>query len=261
MNKIINKIISIISAMVLSIVCLMTFPVNLSGNTVGGAEMDVETAAEMMASRFNEERIKMGLQPLYIVPYLNEVANVRANDLVTLFDHARPDGTKIADIIDTEIVDYSGAAEVLARGSFDIEAVLNAWKSSKGHWGFITREKATHIGISVVYDPDSDFKWYWAAVIINMDEGMTLPDQRMPLENEIVPTYCGDVNGDGQIDSFDLVLLNQYINNKVFFNTAQKEAADILADGAITSADAAALRKYILGEYGELPVTIDMLLK
>lgn len=259
MSKIINRTISMISALALSIACLMVLPVNLSGNSIGGAEMDVETAAEMMAARFNEERVKLGLKPLYIVPYLNDIATVRANDIVTLFDHKRPDGTGVADLINTDIVNYSRAAEVLARGSFDIDAVLDAWKNSAGHWSYITRDGATHIGISVVYAPESEHKWYWAAVIVNMDEGMTLPDQKMPLEDAIVPTYCGDVNGDGQIDSFDLVFLNKYINGNLYFNDAQIEAADILKDGVITSADAAILRKYILGEYSKLPVTVDML--
>lgn len=261
MKKTINRMISVISAMVLFFVCLVTNPVRLSGDAVSGAEMDVKTAAETMAKRFNEEREKLGLKPLYVVPYLCDIADMRANDLAVVFDHKRPDGTEIADLIDTDIVDYNRAAEILARGSYDIEAVLEAWRKSSGHWSYITREGATHIGVSVVYVPESEYKWYWAAVIVNMDEGMTLPDQKMPLEDAISPTYCGDVNGDGQIDSFDLVLLSQYVNGKVYFNTAQQEAADVLADGVITSADAAALRKYILGEYRQLPITIDMLFK
>ena len=88
----------------------------------------------------------------------------------------------------------------------------------------------------------------------------SLPDQKNPLEDEIVPAYCGDLNGDGQIDSFDLVLLNKYINDDIFFNTAQIEAADVLDDGAITKADSATLKNYILGKYHKLPVTIDMLM-
>lgn len=261
MNKIINKNVSVFSALVLSVVCLAVFPVNLSGNSVGGAEMDMETAAEMMAARFNEERAKLGLYPLYMVPYLNDVADIRAHDVVTCWseDHKRPDGTKVDSLIDTDIVDYSRMFEILARGSFDIDAVMDAWKNSSAHWASITDKNATHMGISVVYDPDSERKWYWAAVIVNMEEGMTLPEQKMPLADAVVPTYCGDVDGDGQIDSFDLVLLNKYINNKVYFNEAQVAAADIFADGAITQADADFLRKYILGKYDKLPITIDML--
>lgn len=261
MGKTISRTISIISALILFFVCLMICPARLSGNTVSGAEMDTETAAETMAARFNEERAKLGLHPLYVVPYLNDIADIRSNDIAVLFDHKRPDGTEVSDLIDTDIVDYNRAAEVLARGSYDIESVLGAWKNSAKHWKYITRSEATHIGISVTYIPDSEFKWYWSAVIVNMDEGKTLPDQKLPLEDAVVPKYCGDVNGDGQIDSFDLVLLNKYINNRVYFNTAQEKAADILADGAITSADAVALRKFILGEYNQLPVTFDMLFK
>lgn len=256
-----NRVISIISAVLMFIVCLMTFPARLSGNTVGGAEMDVETAAETMAARFNEEREKLGLEPMYIVPYLNDLAAIRAKDITEVFDHVRPDGSGVDDLIDVDIVDYNRAAEVLARGSFDIDAILNAWKNSKNHWNYITRPEATHIGIAVYYDPESEYKWYWAAIMVNMDRGSYLPEQRSPLEDAVVPKYCGDLNGDGQIDSFDLVLLNKYLSNNVYFNEAQIKAADILSDGVITSADASVLRKYILGEYSQLPVTIDMLFK
>lgn len=261
MSKTINRVISIISAILLFIICLMTFPARLSGNSVGGAEMDVETAAETMAARFNEERAKLGLEPMYIVPYLNDLAAIRAQDITEVFDHVRPDGSGIDGLIDVDIVDYNRAAEVLARGSFNIDSVLDAWKKSALHWGYITRAEATHIGIAVYHDPDSEYKWYWAAIMVNMDRDSYLPEQRAPLEDAVVPKYYGDLNGDGQIDSFDLVLLNKYLSKNVYFNEAQEKAADILSDGVITSADASVLRKYILGEYNQLPVTIDMLFK
>ena len=261
MSKKFNKIVSVISAFVLSFLCLVTFPVKHTADSVGGAEMPTELAAETMIERFNEERAALGYQPLKIVPYLNTIAEIRANEAVELYSHIRYDGTEVDSIIDTEIVNFSWAGEVLGRGTYNIESMLNAWKTSpEKHWDIISKETATHVGIAVVYAPDHPKKWHWAAVLVEMPFGETLPDQRLPHEKAIVPKYCGDVNGDGQIDSFDLVLLNKYINDDVFFNTAQIEAADVLDDGVITTADASALRKYILGSYHKLPVTIDMLI-
>ncbi len=262
MSKTFNKMISVITAFVMSFICLAAFPVKHSVNSVGGAEMEPALAAETMAARFNEEREALGLQPLKIVPYLNVLAELRANEIVELYDHVRYDGTEVDSLIDTKIVNYSWCGEVLGRGSYNIESMLNAWKNSpEKHWNIICHEKATHIGISVVYAPDHPKKWHWAAILVETPFGEPLPDQRMPLEEAIVPEYCGDVNGDGLIDSFDLVMLDKYINDDIFFNTAQQEAADILDDGVITKADSAALRKYILGEYDKLPITIEMLVK
>lgn len=262
MSKMFNRIISLITAFFMFFVCFSVFPARNTANSVGGAEMDTLTAAETMAARFNEEREKCGYQPLKIVPYLSVLSEIRANEITELYDHIRYDGTEVNALIDTNIVNYSWCGEVLGRGTYNIESMLNAWKNSpQNHWDYIMHEKATHVGVSVVYDPETERKWHWAAIIVEMPEGQTLPDQKWPLEDAVVPKYCGDVNGDGQIDSFDLVLLNKYINDDVFFNTAQQEAADVLDDDVITTADAAALRKYILGEYHKLPVTIDMLLK
>lgn len=262
MSKKFNKLFSLVTAFVMSFLCLVTIPVQFTANSVGGAEMDTVTAAETMAARFNEERVAAGLEPLKIVPYLNTLAELRANEIVDLYSHVRYDGTEIDSLIDTDIVDFFWCGETLGRGSYNIEAMLKAWKESPDrHWDIITKAEATHIGVSVIYAPETQKKWYWAVIFVAIPEGQTLPDQRNPLEDEIVPSYCGDLNGDGQIDSFDLVMLNKYINDDIFFNTAQIEAADVLDDGVITRADSAALKNYILGKYHKLPVTIDMLME
>ena len=99
-------------------------------------------------------------------------------------------------------------------------------------------------------------------IFVVLDEGTTLNGQEIPVKYRVVPKSTGDLNGDGQIDSFDLVLLKKYVADKesVYFNDLQTAAADTFKDGAVTSADVLMLSKYILGEYDRLPVTIDMLL-
>lgn len=260
MSKTFNKMISVIVAFVMFFVCLSAFPVRHTVNSVGGAEMDLETAAETMAARINEEREKLGLQPLKIVPYLNVIMEVRANEITELYDHIRYDGTEVNAIIDTSIADYCWSGEILGRGTFDIDRMIDGWRySDRNHWDYIIYEKATHIGMAVVYDPDTEMKWHWAGIILQTFDNQDIQDQRWPLEDAIVPEYCGDVSGDGVIDSFDLVMLNQYINDSLFFNNAQLEAADVFDDGIITKVDATALKMYILGEVDKLPVTLEML--
>ena len=80
MSKTFNKMISVIVAFVMFFVCLSAFPVRHTVNSVGGAEVDCEIVAETMAARINEEREKLGLQPLKIVHYLNVLSELRANE-------------------------------------------------------------------------------------------------------------------------------------------------------------------------------------
>lgn len=260
MSKTFNKMISVIVAFVMFFVCLSAFPVRHTVNSVGGAEVDCEIVAETMAARINEEREKIGLQPLKIVPYLNVLSELRANEIAELYSHTRYDGTTIEDIIDTEIVDYCWSGEILGRGTVDIDRIIDGWKySEERHWDIVTHANATHFGMAVVYMPDHPKKWLWAGILVETFDHEDVQDQRWPLENAIAPEYCGDVSGDGVIDSFDLVMLNQYINDSLFFNTAQQEAADVFDDGIITKVDATALKMYILGEVDKLPVTLEML--
>ena len=71
----------------------------------------------------------------------------------------------------------------------------------------------------------------------------------------------GDINGDGTIDSFDLITINKYLAQKTEFNELQMESADLLKDGIVNSDDAEVLKMYLLGECDTLPMTFDMLLK
>ncbi|MDG5814662.1 dockerin type I repeat-containing protein [Chitinispirillales bacterium ANBcel5] len=63
----------------------------------------------------------------------------------------------------------------------------------------------------------------------------------------------GDVNGDGQIDSNDYILLQRYILDHEVENF-NKQAADLNGDGYIDSTDLVLLRRYILEMIDEFPV-------
>jgi len=58
----------------------------------------------------------------------------------------------------------------------------------------------------------------------------------------------GDVNGDGVIDSKDMVLLAQYLAEwAVTLNAEQLEAADVYKDGVVDIKDAVKLAQYLAG--------------
>lgn len=233
--------------------------------------IDAEEIAEKMVAKFNAARAELGLEPLYIAPDLNEAAEVRAKEIVELYDHTRPDGTPYITSINMDKVDFDGAGEILLRGSANVDTAFSAWKNSKDHWGIITKSEATHIGIVAHFDPYSEKRWYWAAEIVEMPEGVELEGQRLPKEEAphtvdpqvqslddennvpVESVIYGDINFDGVIDSFDLILITRHVNGSMELTEEQLEAADVITDGFVTEMDAAMLKMYILGKISAFP--------
>lgn len=64
---------------------------------------------------------------------------------------------------------------------------------------------------------------------------------------------CGDVNGDGLIDSGDTLLIIQSISDEDLLFENQKLHADVNLDGVVDSADALLLLRYSVGEIKYIP--------
>lgn len=199
---------------------------------------------------------------------------------------------------------YLKAAENLAASEdpCSTEDAFNQWKgSTDGHWDAILDPDMTHMGVAVTYeykDRQSDtyrndpYEWYWELLMIEAQPDTAVVDdpdnpgmkkrvyfekelegQYIPTSSEIVPKSTGDLSGDGFVDSFDYIVILQYIqyqealaNQKegkkydeailadpVRFNELQIEAADCFKDGVININDAKVLQKYVLGEIKTLP--------
>ena len=244
---------------------VMTFGTSMSYSKKTHAVEDEElkAMAEEIIWLVNEARIEAGLLPLKAVPYLCDVAQVRARECIFEFSHWRSsehtDENLFITAVDVTLVPYAYAAENIAAGSSTAEATFNQWKNSPNHWRSIMNPDYTHIGVAVSYDMNSEYKYYWEQFFVAVSG--KLNDQTIPKRYKTVPKSSGDINGDAEIDTFDLITVNQYLaDDTAFLNDLQIESADMLKDNAITSADAMVLRKYILGEYKTLPVTMEMLL-
>lgn len=67
----------------------------------------------------NGIRMANGLQPLSTFGALQSACDVRANELGTLFDHTRPNGTDCYSVLDEMGISYMSGAENIAAGRTD----------------------------------------------------------------------------------------------------------------------------------------------
>lgn len=260
MMKMVRRFTAVISAAVMMAVCLT---VGFSKGTMA-AEEDIETKVREISVLVNEARAEEGLEPLYLVPYICELAEIRSAEIIEKFSHTRPNGEKFNTVVDYNKLPFNKISENIAAGYSTAEETFEQWKNSPSHWSAIMNPDYTHIGIGITYDPDSYYTWHWTQLFVKIDgtlEGQELvtrenimPKTRMIQGYSMVSTYYGDINGDGHINSFDCIILAQYIFGELQLNDLQISSADVMADGEVNLADIVTLRKYILGEYDSLPV-------
>lgn len=272
MKNTFKKMVAMMSTMIIAFGCLinkMDTPDAEAAEDSVSTTINVEEIENEMVAKFNEARAELGLEPLYIIPSLNDAAEVRASEIVTSYSHTRTDSSSFLTVIANTAVKFFGAGEILLRGSANVDAIFSAWKSSPGHWAIITKPEATHIGISAHFDPDSDKRWYWAAEIVTIPEGSEPEEQRLPentaqneesaepaVKNEepAETIISGDLNFDGVVDCFDVIFMTRYINGTMEFNEAQLEAADMIKDGIVTDLDASILKMFILGKINSFSI-------
>lgn len=271
MKKLSCKFTAVTVTVVMMICVLISFPVGVSADK----SIDYPGMADNLAYLINVERENAGLEPLKVVPYLSSLAAIRAAECVIKLEHDRPDditdysyddkGQKyygFDTVIDYSLVPWMWAGENIAAGNSSPQATCEQWMKSDDHRKVILNPNYTHIGVALCYvendtNPDH-YHYYWDAIFVGC--GIDFEGQYTPESTRTVPKSSGDVNGDGVVNTFDLITLNKYLANEVSLNDLQLKSADVLEDGKITSYDASVLRKFILGECHTLPITTDMVM-
>lgn len=131
----------------------------------------------------NEERARVGVQPLTRNSTLDKAANIRVNETLTNFSHTRPDG-KGANSVLTDVtygikgeniwsddginwnteIEYSAGAfgEILTNAGVIsspqqkenlkniAQEMFNAYKNSQGHYSHMISKSYTKVGISII---------------------------------------------------------------------------------------------------------------
>lgn len=109
----------------------------------------------------NEERAKVGADPLQINEQLDQAADLHTQDQASTntLSHTGSNGSNSADrILDTGY-QYSTVGENVAAGYADAEAVIAAWMASDGHRENILNPSFEELGVG--YSVGSDGSAYW----------------------------------------------------------------------------------------------------
>ncbi len=253
MMKATVKVIKKITAMVMAIAMAAAMA---AANTVKASDTpDTETLVNEIAILINEARVEAGLEPISVLPYLNEISEIRAIERAVNYDRLGKYSTSFEAGIDTEVVDYRNEKVNESVGTATAEETFAAWMADAKQWKAIMAADITHMGIGVVYDEETEHGWYWEQTLIETD--MEFEDEYIPTANvqqTIVSQVQGDITGDGIVDTYDYLVLVSYLTgNGAELSEAQLETADCFRDGIITEADAKVLAQYILGECASLP--------
>ena len=94
----------------------------------------------------NIEREKYGLSPLSARSDLTDYAELRSEEIVSNFAHARPDGSSPLKYV-MNLSGVYAAGENIAYGQRTPEAVMNAWMNSDGHRSNILSSNYKSIGV------------------------------------------------------------------------------------------------------------------
>ncbi|MCL2494582.1 MAG: CAP domain-containing protein [Oscillospiraceae bacterium] len=110
---------------------------------------DIARFAAEVVRLVNVERAKVGLPALSTNLQLTAAAQLRATELLDLFDHRRPNGSYAETALDEFGISYYNYGENIARGQMSAAAVVNAWMDSPGHRGNILNTSYNFIGVGL----------------------------------------------------------------------------------------------------------------
>ena len=110
----------------------------------------------------NAERAKYGLAALTWGSTCEAGAQTRAQEIISVYDHKRPDGSSW----DTVCKPTNGgtAGENLAAGNTAVSpaTVVQTWMNSESHRANILSDKFTKMAVGFVFEPNSQYKTYWS---------------------------------------------------------------------------------------------------
>ena len=122
-------------------------------------------------SLVNQERVRNGLEKLSWGETCADAAEVRAEEIVTVYSHTRPDGSSW----DTACIEPEGGyqkyleGENLVVGSSAVspETAVAAWMNSEKHRENILNPNYTKLAVGFYFDQGTQYKTHWSQYFSN----------------------------------------------------------------------------------------------
>ena len=128
-----------------------------------GNRLDPQAALE----KINALRQAHGAAPLTLDPALNQAAVIHAEDLASrdAISHYGRDGSTPVTRVAATGYDAVLTGENVATGQRRFDDVLDGWFHSDSHRTTLLLPDAVHVGLALVYNPDSSSRTFWTMVV------------------------------------------------------------------------------------------------
>lgn len=135
----------------LGVFVAQTAPMALAAETASVTVQSASISTSEITQLTNNLRQVAGLAPLSTNGLLARAAQMKAQDMAakSYFDHANPEGQRLAYWLATVGYGYQMAGENLAVGYETAAGAMNGWKNSPTHYANIVKPEYTEIGIGV----------------------------------------------------------------------------------------------------------------
>lgn len=156
----------------------------------GAKAVSYSTQEVQFVQLLNEYRVSLGVEPLMVSDLVSDAAEKHSHDMATysFFSHTTlksdffPIGSDGGDrLVLRGYPSYLGWGENIAAGPSVASSVLAAWKSSSTHNQMMTYAGFKVMGIGLVYEQDSPYKYYWTVDFgVAVDETAHWLDDSVP---------------------------------------------------------------------------------
>ena len=134
-------------------------------NDITRDKLDADKERKRVVELANIARKDNGTSSSLILdPTLTEAAQKRAEELIKLFSHTRPNGSQFLTVLKEYNITYNTSGENIANGQADADDVMKSWLNSPGHRANILNGKFGKIGVGVFEYNNS---LYWVQIFTN----------------------------------------------------------------------------------------------
>lgn len=113
-------------------------------------QTDESSYQQKVLELVNKERKAQGLNEMVLDDSLCSAAGIRANEIITLFSHTRPDGTSCFSVLKELGISYRATGENIASGYRTPEQVMDGWMNSEGHRANILSSNFNKLGVGYI---------------------------------------------------------------------------------------------------------------